>query len=159
MISIFSDVFSPLRRQGYDRIADDLHRFPGSTFAGGRPGAGGGMDPTPGEAWPEKAAAACHDIQLLSKNHRRPEAGPFSAGGWTSIHGPLTTGTLRFEDGGNSIPECYSDQGMASNTFCSHTDEENISLDSPSAVRNRGRPSRCRCIEFRNERYNFVVHA
>lgn len=80
MLSILSDVFSPLGRQGYDRTADDLHRFPGSTFAGGAPGAGGGMDPTPGEAWPQEAAAGCCDIQLLSKNHRHPEAGPFSAG-------------------------------------------------------------------------------
>lgn len=108
MLSIFSDVFSPLRRQSYDCIADDLHRFPGSTFAGCRPGAGGGMDPTPREAWPEEAAAGCCDIQLLSKNQGHPEAGTFSAGDWTSIHGLWTTGTLKFGEGGNSIPECQT---------------------------------------------------
>lgn len=30
--------FSPLRRQGYDRIADDLHCSPGSTFAAAEQG-------------------------------------------------------------------------------------------------------------------------
>lgn len=99
MLSILSDVFSPLRRHGYDRTADDLHHFPGRTFAGCRPGAGGGMGPMPQDTWPKEAAAGCHDIWLLSKNHRHPEAGPFSAGDWTSIQGPLTTGalTLRME--------------------------------------------------------------
>lgn len=51
------------------------------------------------------------------KNHRHPEAGPFSAGDWTSIQGPLTTGALTFEDGGNSIAEHYLARGMSSNTF------------------------------------------
>lgn len=136
MLSVFSDVFSPLRRQGYDRAAADLHRSPGSTFAGCRPGAGGGMDPTPGEAGPEEAAAGCRDIQLLSKKHRHPQAGPFSAEDWTDIHGLWTTGALKFGDGGYSMPESYSDPGTSSNTFCFHAGEENTSLDYTSAARN-----------------------
>lgn len=65
------------------------------------------MDPTPAGVWLEEAAVVCHDIQLLSKNHRHPEAGPFcpfSDGDWTSIHGLWIMGMLKFGDEGKSTP-------------------------------------------------------
>lgn len=124
MISVFSDVVSPLRRQGYDHMADDLHHFPGRTFAVADQGLAVAWLP----CWERLGRRRQLQVAMTfssSPKTRLPESCPFSAGHWISIHGVWIIWAFLHLGRGNSIPASYLFQSMPSETYSFHTDEEN----------------------------------
>lgn len=118
------------------------------------------MEPTPGEAWPEEAAARCRDIQLLSKTHRHPEAGPSSAGDWTNIHVSGPRARLNFRMEATPSPSAIQSKASPQIHFAFIQRKKIQALTTLVLSETEAFPQDAGALSIRNEGYgNFVSHA
>lgn len=118
------------------------------------------MEPTPGEAWPEEAAAGCRDIQLLSKTHRHAEAGPFSAGDWTNIHVSGPRARLNFRMDATLSLSASRSKASPQLHFAFIQRKKIQALTTLVLSETEAFPQDAGALRIRKERYgNFVSHA